>query len=292
MPTVAQPLRSRRLSVARLTGLGGNRLLAVSLALVGFVLLVVLVGVFWTPYPADEVNIVARYQHLSWSHPMGTDELGRDILSRVMVGGRTSLAIATGATAAALLAGGLVAIVVGYLGGWLDLIVTRIIDILLAVPALLIALGIVAIAGPTGLSVAVSLAVAYAPTFARVIRSGVVAERDQPYVEASRGLGAGGWLVVSKDILPNIAPMITVQATSVLAWAILDEANLGFLGLGVQPPTPSWGSLLIEGRVVFYQAPWLPICAGAAVLVAVLGVNLLGDALRDVLDPRASRRSR
>jgi peptide/nickel transport system permease protein len=158
------------------------------------------------------------------------------------------------------------------------------------VPALLMALGIVAVIGPSGKSVAIALAAAYSPTFARVIRSSVVATRHQPYVEASQGLGASPTAVVRKDILPNVLPIITVQATSALAWGILDEANLGFLGLGVQPPTPSWGSILIEGRVYFFQAPWIPVGAGIAVLIAVFGFNLLGDGLRDVLDPRAWRR--
>jgi ABC-type dipeptide/oligopeptide/nickel transport system permease subunit len=186
--------------------------------------------------------------------------------------------------------GGTVAVVVGYVGGSLDLVFTRVIDMLLAVPALVIALGIVAIIGPSGTSVAIALAAAFSPTFARVIRSAVVSTRHQPYVEASRGLGASTPSVLRKDVLPNILPVVTVQATSALAWGILDEANLGFLGLGVQPPNPSWGSILIEGRQYFYQAPWMPIGAGIAVLIAVLGFNLLGDGLRDVLDPRAWRR--
>jgi peptide/nickel transport system permease protein len=292
-PPVASGVPRRwRVRVGQLTGLSANRLLQVGAGLVGLVVLMALVSFVWTPKPSDLVDVTARYQHVSGHHLMGTDELGRDIFSRVMVGARASLAIGLGAVAAALVAGGLIAVVIGYVGGVLDLLATRLIDILLAIPALLIALGVVAVTGPTGVSVSAALAVAYTPTFARVIRSAVISERHQPYVESSKGLGARGWTVVRKDILPNVMPTIVVQATSALAWAILDEANLGFLGLGVQPPTPSWGSLLIEGRTIFFQAPWLAIGAGIPVIVAVLGFNLLGDGLRDVLDPRSSRRER
>jgi peptide/nickel transport system permease protein len=201
-----------------------------------------------------------------------------------------SLAISAVAVLGGLVVGGTAALLVGYVGGAIDAVFTRVIDMLLAIPALVLALGIVAIIGPSGSSVAIALAAAYSPTFARVIRSSVVSTRHQPYVEASRGLGASTVSVVRKDVLPNILPVVTVQATSALAWGILDEANLGFLGLGVQPPTASWGSILIEGRQYFFQAPWLPIGAGIAVVIAVLGFNLLGDGLRDLLDPRAWRR--
>jgi peptide/nickel transport system permease protein len=285
----ARPPRRRPVRL-RLSAIAGNGLALAGAILVAFVVLVAIVGMFWTPYPPEQMNLIARFQPPSWQHWMGTDEFGRDILSRVMAGASVSLAIAATAVAGALVMGGTVAVVVGYVGGYLDLVFTRVIDMLLAIPALVIALGIVAIIGPSGTSVAIALAAAFSPTFARVIRSSVVSTRHQPYVEASRGLGASTRSVLRKDVLPNILPVVTVQATSALAWGILDEANLGFLGLGVQPPNPSWGSILIEGRQYFYQAPWMPIGAGIAVLIAVLGFNLLGDGLRDVLDPRAWRR--
>jgi peptide/nickel transport system permease protein len=273
-----------------LSAIAGNHLALAGAILVGLVLLFALVGSFWTPYPPQQFDLLDRFASPSWSHVMGTDEFGRDVFSRVMAGARVSLAISAVAVAGAVAVGGTSALVVGYVGGFLDLVFTRVIDILLAIPALALALGIVAIIGPSGTSVAIALAAAYSPTFARVIRSSVVSTRHQPYVEASQGLGASRALVVRKDVLPNILPVVIVQATSALAWGILDEANLGFLGLGVQPPTPSWGSILIEGRQYFYQAPWIAIGAGIAVVIAVLGFNLLGDGLRDVLDPRAWRR--
>jgi peptide/nickel transport system permease protein len=282
--------RPRRRRAVQVSAIGGNALGLAGAILVALVVAVALVGMVWTPYPSDEMNLIARFESPSWSHIMGTDEFGRDILSRVMVGARASLAISAVAVAGALVFGGTAAVVVGYVGGVVDLLFTRVIDMLLAIPALVIALGIVALIGPSGSSVAIALAAAFSPTFARVIRSAVVSTRHQPYVEASQGLGASTPAVLRKDILPNILPVITVQATSALAWGILDEANLGFLGLGVQPPNPSWGSILIEGRQYFFEAPWMPIGAGIAVLIAVLGFNLLGDGLRDVLDPRAWRR--
>jgi peptide/nickel transport system permease protein len=207
-----------------------------------------------------------------------------------MTGARASLLISAAGVGGGLLIGGTIALVVGYAGGVLDVVVTRIIDVLLAIPALLIALGIVAVIGPSGTSVAIALAFAYSATFARVIRSAVVSTRHQPYVEASRGLGASPGSVIVRDIIPNVLPVITVQATSALAWGILDEANLGFLGLGVQPPNPSWGAMLIEGRTYLFQAPWITLGSGLAVMVAVFGFNLLGDGLRDLWDPRAWRK--
>jgi peptide/nickel transport system permease protein len=166
----------------------------------------------------------------------------------------------------------------------------RISDVFLAIPTLLMALGVVALIGPSGPAVAVALSVAYSPTFARVLRGAVLNIRSSSYIEASHVIGASSLRVIISDVLPNVVPILVVQVTTALAWGILAEANIGFLGLGVQPPNPSWGSMLIEGRTYFYYAPWIPLFAGAAVLIAVLGFNLLGDGLRDLLDPRARPR--
>jgi ABC-type dipeptide/oligopeptide/nickel transport system permease subunit len=258
-----------------------------------FVVLVVLVALFSgviSPYSPTAMSLGATFAPPQSIHLFGTDEFGRDVLSRVFDGARASLAISISGVGSGMLLGGTVALLTGYLGGVVDLVFTRLVDVLLAIPALLVALGIVALAGPSGTSVAVALAVAYAPTFARVIRSAVVSARAQPYVEASLGMGASTPRVLLGDIVPNVLPIVIVQTTAAIAWGILDEANLGFLGVGVQPPNSSWGSLLIEGRQYLFQAPWLPIGAGIAVLIAVFGFNLLGDGLRDVLDPRAWRR--
>jgi peptide/nickel transport system permease protein len=260
-------------------GLVGGGLLCVVVGLA-------LVSLAWTPFEANTFDVADAFAHPSWRHLAGTDEYGRDIFSRIMVGGHASLGISCSAVALALVVALAVGPLIGYFGGALDVLGTRLIDIVMAIPALVLALGIVAVLGPSGPTVTIALAFAYAPTFARVFRSVVVATRDQPYVQASRGLGAPAAEVLLKDILPNVLPIVAVQATTALAWGIMDEASLGFLGLGVQPPAPSWGSLLFEGRQFMFDAPWLPISAGVAVVMAVLGVNLLGDALRDVLDPR------
>jgi peptide/nickel transport system permease protein len=245
-----------------------------------------LLSFIWTPYAANTFSVAAAFGHPSLSHLAGTDEYGRDIFSRIMVGGRASLGISCSAVVIALAVGLVLGPLTGYVGGALDVFLTRVVDVVMAIPALVLALGIVAVLGPSGSSVTIALAFAYAPTFARVFRSVVVATRDQPYVQASRGLAVPTVKILLKDILPNVLPIVAVQATTSLAWGIMDEASLGFLGLGVQPPSPSWGSLLIEGRQFMFEAPWLPIGAGIAVVLAVLGINLLGDALRDVLDPR------
>jgi peptide/nickel transport system permease protein len=266
-------------------GLNGRSLFGA--VLVAVVVIVALVGMFWTPYNPNLPNLPLTFAAPRLSHPMGTDEFGRDILSRAMVGARVSLVISGLAVLLATTAGTLLGFTTGYFGGIVDMVVSRIVDIVLAVPALVLALGIVALLGPSAASVIIALACAYTPTFARVFRGVVVAARDHAYVEASRGLGISAPVIIMKDLLPNVAPIMVVQVTTSLAWGILDEANLGFLGLGVQPPAPSWGSLLIEGRQFFYDAPWLPIGAGAFVLITMLGVNMLGDGLRDILDPRS-----
>ncbi|TKA01181.1 ABC transporter permease [Actinacidiphila oryziradicis] len=284
--TAAPVLAPTRRATLRSRGLLNGRVVFGS-TLVLIVVAVAVVGMMWTPYPADAPNLNARFAAPQMHHLLGTDELGRDILSRAMVGARTSLIISVSAVAIAAAIGTVIGFLTGYLRGVIDIVLSRIIDAMLAVPALVLALGIVAMLGASATSVTVALAVAYTPTFARVLRGVVVAARDHTYVEASRGLGLPAIVVVVKDLLPSVLPIMVVQVTTSLAWGILDEANLGFLGLGVQPPAPSWGSLLIEGRQYMYDAPWLSIGAGAFVVMAVLGVNTLGDGLRDVLDPRA-----
>lgn len=253
------------------------------------VVLMAIVSMFWTPFDPMAFDAGEPFTPPSFAHPMGTDVYGRDILSRIMAGAQVSLSVAAAAVAGALVAGTVIGLVAGYIGGILDLAVTRVVDILLAVPGLVFALGIVALLGPSARSVTIALAVVYTWQFARIVRSVVVSVRNRSYVEAARGLGAGPVSIMAKDIVPSVVPILIVQVTTALAWGILDEASLGFLGLGVQPPDPSWGSLLIEGRQYLYDAPWLPLGAGAVVVVAVLGVNLLGDGLREIVDPRSGR---
>ena len=255
--------------------------------LTAIVLLIGIVGAIWTPYVPMAFNPGPRFSAPDWAHPMGTDVYGRDILSRVMAGAQVSLLVSAGAVGGALVIGTLIGLAAGFFGGWLDALLTRIVDIMLAIPGLVLALGIVTLLSPSAGSVTVALIAVYSWQFARIVRSSVVAVRHRPYVEAARGLGSGAVSIIFRDIFPSVLPVLIVQIATAFAWGILDEASIGFLGLGVQPPSPSWGSLLIEGRQYMYDAPWLPIGAGAVVVIAVLGVNLLGDGLRDIVDPRS-----
>lgn len=255
--------------------------------LVGIVVSMALLSFAWTPFEPNTFDLPNATQAPSPGHPAGTDIYGRDIMSRIMAGAVTSIGIAASAVAIALVVGTLLGVFAGYVGGWFDLLVTRLIDVMLAIPALVFALGIVALLGPSSRSVTVALAVVYMWPFARITRTVAVSVRSHSYTEASRGLGVSPGMIVLRDVMPNVMPIMVVQATTALAWGVLDEASLGFLGLGVQPPDPSWGSLLIEGRFYMFDAPWQAITAGLAVLIAVLGINLLGDGLRDIIDPRS-----
>lgn len=261
-------------------------------ALLGLIMTLLVIGVavlgaFWTPYDPTEFNAGAPFTAPDFAYPMGTDVYGRDILSRVMAGAGVSLTVSAAAVAGALVIGTVFGVAAGYFGGIADAVLTRAIDILLAIPGLVMALGIVTLLGPSAQSVTVALIAVYSWQFARIVRSSVVSTRSRPYVEASRGVGSSAFGIIGRDVFPSLLPVLIVQVTTAFAWGILDEASIGFLGLGVQPPDPSWGSLLIEGREFMYEAPWLAVGAGAVVVVAVLGVNLLGDGLRDIVDPRS-----
>lgn len=219
-------------------------------------------------------------------HLFGTDQFGRDVLSRLLYGARTSLEVAFAATALALGAGGAAGLLGGYLGGAVDHVVMRAMDVIFAFPAVLLALAIMAVAGTTVGTVVVAIGVVYTPQFARVSRAGVLATRGLEYVEAARALGASSGRLVVRHLLPNITAPLVVQTSLSLSLAILTESALSFLGLGTQPPTPSWGNMLAEARQVMVTAPWTAVFPGTAIALVVLGFNLLGDGLRDWLDPR------
>lgn len=269
--------------------LSNSKAARIGFLLVSFVFLVFLISLFWTPYDPTFMDLEKRFNSPSFQHPMGTDQFGRDILSRVMVGSQVSLTVACSAVLGAFFIGTSIGVLTGFIGGKLDLFMTRVVDVLLAIPALIFALGIVAILGPSAKSVSVALAITYARQFARITRSAVVSVKNKSYIEASIGLGHKTFTIIYKDIMPSIFPVVIVQITAAIAWGILDEASLGFLGLGVQPPDTSWGSLLIEGRQYAYQAWWIAFFGGLPVALSVFGINMLGDGLRDLVDPRSSR---
>jgi ABC-type dipeptide/oligopeptide/nickel transport system permease subunit len=253
------------------------------------VLLAVLAAVFaplvspYDPLRQDLANLLAGP---GAAHLLGTDNVGRDILARVIWGTRVSLIAGFVSVAMAVLAGSVLGLVAGYSGGRVDGLVMRLIDAVLAFPPLVLALALGAVLGAGLVGVLIALGVVYTPTFARLMRGQVLTIKTREYVQAAHLLGAPGWRIVLRHILPNAATPVVVQASLSVAFAILAEASLSFLGLGVQPPEPSWGSMINAGRGYLQQAPWIVFGPGAALFITVLGLNFVGDAIRDALDPR------
>jgi peptide/nickel transport system permease protein len=252
-------------------------------------LLIVVVAVFDDTFATQDANVISvddRLQSPSWEHPFGTDDLGRDILSRVILGASVSLRVGFLAVGFALVVGSLIGLLAGYYGKWIDDVLMRFMDVLFAFPAVLLAIAVLAVRGPGSGNTALAIGIVYTPIFARVTRASVLGVREEVYVRASRSVGASDWRILSRHILPNAAPPIIVQTSISLAFAVLAEAALSFLGLGTQPPNPSWGLMLAEGRGYIELAWWLAFFPGMAIFLTVLCFNLLGDGLRDVLDPR------
>ena len=223
----------------------------------------------------------------SGAHLLGQDKLGRDQLSRIVYGARPSLLVGTLTVTISALLGVLIGVVAGYLGGWVDQFLMRLVDVLLAFPGLLLAIAISAVLGPSLRNVIVALCAISWTSYARVIRAEVMALRNREFVVAARALGASPWRVMQRHLTPHVVPLLLVQASFGMAGAIVGEAGLSFLGLGVQPPMPSWGAMVNEGRSFLLIAPHVAIFPGLVLMFTVLGLNLLGDGLRDALDVRA-----
>ena len=255
----------------------------------GIILAMVLLAAFAgvvAPYDPTDMKVADALKRPSLAHPFGTDRFGRDVLSRTIYGSRIALGVAISSIGIALVIGTILGLLGGYLGGATDLVIGRAMDVLFSFPTLILAIGIAAMLGPGLDNAALAIAVVYAPLFSRVVRGPVIAERAKEYALAALGLGAGGFRVVCFHILPNVLAPLIVQASVSLAYAILTEAALSYLGLGTQPPAPSWGTMLNEGRTYLETAPWMSIFPGLAIMLAVLGFNLLGDGLREMLDPQ------
>jgi peptide/nickel transport system permease protein len=261
-----------------------QRFLRNRLAIVGLVILLVfsvlaLLAPVITPYSPADVNFTQLRAGPSAEHWLGTDELGRDTLTRVFYGARISLSVGFASVIVASIVGTALGMIAGFVGGWLDEIIMRIMDAMLALPFLVLAIALAAI-----------LAIVSTPPFARITRGQVLSEKERDYVQASVALGARAARTLFGHILPNILSVVIVQASLALAIAVLAESALSFLGLGVQPPTPSWGSMLNTSRGYLGTQPWMAFAPGTAIFLVVLAFNLIGDGLRDVFDPKASTR--
>jgi peptide/nickel transport system permease protein len=257
-------------------------------AIVLFFVLVAIFAPLVAPYDPLATSWSAVRKPPSWLHPFGTDEIGRDVLSRVIYGTRASLLAGIVSVSISIALGVPIGLVAGYVGGWVDGLLMRLTDALLACPFLILAIALAAFLGPDLLNAMVAIGISAMPIFIRLTRAQTLATKVEDYIEAAKAVGNPPWRIVWRHILPNILAPIIVQATLSIAAAIIAEASLSFLGLGQQPPQPSWGSMLNTAKAFLDQAPWMAWWPGLAIFVVVLSFNLLGDGLRDALDPRHS----
>lgn len=264
------------------------------LAMLGaiLVLLFVLIALF-APLLANHNPITTGFLNIrkppSAQYWLGTDELGRDVYSRMVYGARASLMVGVVSVFIAMIVGVPFGLLAGYFGGWVDGVISRITESLMAIPFLILAIALAAFLGPNLINAMMAIGISAAPKFVRIARGQVLAVKSEDYVQGARALGASDTRIILRHILPNIMAPLIVQATITIATAIIAEASLSFLGLGLQPPTPSWGSMLNTAKDYMSQAPWMSIFPGAAIFLVVLGFNLLGDGLRDALDPRQDK---
>ena len=268
----------------------GHLSLVVGGAIVLAILLFALLGPALSGYPVEGMDMRSRFATPSVDHWLGTDNFGRDLWTRMSVGARVSVSIALMSVGIAVLVGATVGLVCGYLGGWVDLVVMRVVDVFLGFPPIVLALAIVVALGPGIVNLTISLAAVFWTEYARVVRSVTLAQREMDYVTAAVALGASSSRIVFLEILPNAIGPVIVLATLGLGTAIIAESGLSFLGFGVEPPTPTWGWTLAYGTRYLRSDPWLSTVAGLAIMVTVLGFNLFGDGLRDILDPRGVAR--
>ncbi|AWT55232.1 ABC transporter permease [Mycolicibacterium smegmatis] len=263
-----------------------NPVTAVSAAVLVVVAVVALTAQWIAPFGVNDIDVPSALQGPGGTHWFGTDELGRDVFSRILVAVQASLRVAVVSVALAAVVGVTIGVVAGYRGGWLDTVVMRVVDVMFAFPVLLLALAIVAILGPGVTTTMLAIGIVYIPIFARVARASTLGVRVEPYVAVSRTMGTPSGFILRRHILPNIAGPLIVQLSLSLAFAILAEASLSFLGLGIQPPQPSLGRMIFDAQGFVTLAWWMAVFPGAAIFVTVLAFNLFGDGLRDVLDPK------
>ena len=261
-------------------------LLGIGASIVAVAALAALAGPALTPFDPAGQQLALRLDGPSWTHLFGLDELGRDILARVLAGARISFLVGLTVVSVSAVAGTLLGAIAGYFGGVMDDLISRVVDVLLAFPGLLLAIALVAVLGPSLANVLFALTIIGWVGYARIVRGQVLRAREFEYVQAARALGAGAGRVLWRHVIPTAMPAVVVQATLGMAGAIISEAALSFLGLGVQPPTPSWGTMLSGGRAHLLDAPHLTLVPGLAIALLVLGFNFVGDGLRDFADPK------
>ena len=264
------------------------------LAVVGLVvlLLLVLVAVFaplLAPYDYAAQDLMSSFESPSWKHPLGTDDFGRDVLSRIIYGARVSLQVGVFAVFIAMMSGGALGAIAGYYGGRIDGAIMRCMDILLSIPQILLAIAIAAALGPGLLNLTIAVGVAALPTFARVVRGAVLSIVGQEYIEAAQCMGASDAWIIIRHILPNCSAPIIVQSTIRVAQAILAAAALSFLGLGIEPPYPEWGGMLAGARGYVRDYAYMTIFPGLAIMITIMALNFVGDGLRDAMDPKMKR---
>lgn len=280
-------IRSR--SIVRLRSSLGKAGTAVFISSTIVLLLIILIGIF-VPLLGNldpmAQSLRDRYQPPSSKHLLGTDALGRDVLARVIFGARTSLGIAIAAATTSAVLGAMLGFLSGFLGGKLDTVITRLVDILMAFPMVLLAIIIITVMGSGILNLILAIVVSSLPRFVRLARSVALSIRESDFILASRSIGGNTWWQIVNHVVPNGIPLVIVLATARLGTVILTESSLSFLGLGVPPGTPSWGTMISEGRQVLREAPWLSLAPGLAIMLVVLCFNMLGDGLRDLLDPQ------
>ncbi|MDQ2140602.1 ABC transporter permease [Alcaligenaceae bacterium B3P038] len=254
--------------------------------IVALVVTVALVAIFWTPFNPLVLNMRLKLGAPSAAHWLGTDEFGRDVLSRLMAGASTSALVSILTVGFAVIVGTIVGVVAGFVRGWTDRILMTFNDTLLAFPGILLALGMMIVVGANKWGIVLALGFAYTPTVVRVVRGTVLSLREREYVEASRMIGNSAAYTMFRHVLPNCVAPVAVLATSMFGWVLLSESALSFLGLGVPPPAPTWGNMLAGARPYIQTAVWLGVAPGLCIALTLLGINLLGDYVRDRLDPR------
>ncbi|KWX75069.1 ABC transporter permease [Paenibacillus jilunlii] len=263
-----------------------NKTAMLGLCIIVFFVLIALLAPLIAPYGFKEQELVNRLKAPSAAHWFGTDDLGRDMFTRIIYGARISLWVGFFAVIGSIIAGTFLGILAGFYGKWTDMLISRLFDILLAFPSILLAIAIVAILGPSLQNALYAIAIVNIPTYGRLVRAKVLSLKSEEYITAARAIGMTNTRILLTHILPNSLTPIIVQGTLGIATAIIEAAALGFLGLGAQPPDPEWGKMLSDSRQFIQKAPWTVVFPGLSIMLTVLGFNLMGDGLRDVLDPR------